>query len=442
MIREPIEQLINSPLVYTRGMNFPKPEEIRIYDSTLRDGEQTPGIAYTPEQKMEIVKQLSDIGVHIVDMGFPGVSESERQALRLIMQAKKRGEIREDFEIVVMCRSNQRDIDATIQVLDDLKLAPSEVTFFIFTSGSDLHVKYKLGKTLLKAGGRSEDEWLDTPVSWYREANLKLQCDAIRYARSQGVAQVEFGGEDGSRGDIPYITEIFNAGMKAGATRPSFSDTVGCLTPEATRQQIGYVVEHLEPKGTPLLVHFHNDYGLGTINTITALAAGAKAFCANVNGYGERAGNANLAEVVTALKFLYGVEIPGFKYEKLNELSRFVERMAGLPVQAHAPIVGMNVFSHESGIHTHGVLIDRRIYEAIPSEAVGGQQRFVYGKHSGGQVVEHGLRAHESDLRAAGVSLDNELIVRVTEEVNSLGLSEDDLVTIAISLAKSGAGAA
>jgi isopropylmalate/homocitrate/citramalate synthase len=414
--REPITQLIRDPREFTRDVKFPPSSELRIYDTSLRDGEQMPGIAYTPEQKYEICRRLSDIGVHIMDVGFPAVSEDERRSLQLIMQGKRKGEIRSDLDVVVMCRSNSKDIDATLTALEAIHVAPSDVTFFIFTSGSDLHMKYKIGKTLLAREGRNESEWLDLPLSFYRQANIRMQCDAIRYARGNGVRYVEFGGEDGSRGDVDYFIELFREGIKAGGTRPSWPDTVGCLTPEATRWFCSRIVAALPPE-IPLLNHFHNDYGLATINCITSLACGFKAFTVTANGYGERAGNVPLHQVVTALRVLYGVEIPGFKYEKLRELARFMESVSGFPIEAHEPIIGANVFSHESGIHTHAMLIDPRMYEAVPASLVGAQMQFVYGKHSGLSVIESTLRKHEARLRQAGVTLDSELSKRVLEEV-------------------------
>jgi len=414
--QEPIAQLIRDPRDFTRDVSFPPSLELRIYDTSLRDGEQMPGIAYTPEQKYEICRRLSDIGVHIMDVGFPAVSEDERRSLQLIMQGKRKGEIRADLDVVVMCRSNAKDIDSTLTALEAINVAPSDVTFFIFTSGSDLHMKYKIGKTLLAREGRNESEWLGLPLSFYRQANIRMQCDAIRYARSKGVRYVEFGGEDGSRGDVDYFIELFREGIKAGGTRPSWPDTVGCLTPEATRWFCSRIVAALPPE-IPLLNHFHNDYGLATINCITSLACGFKAFTVTANGYGERAGNVPLHQVVTALRVLYGVEIPGFKYENLRELARFMESVSGFPIEAHEPIIGANVFSHESGIHTHAMLIDPRMYEAVPASLVGGQMQFVYGKHSGLSVIESTLRKHEARLRQAGVTLDSELSKRVLEEV-------------------------
>lgn len=452
--REPIERLIRDPRDFTRDVGLPLGSELRIYDTSLRDGEQMPGIAYTPEQKFEICKRLSDIGVHIMDVGFPAVSEDERRSLQLIMEGKKRGEIRPDLDVVVMCRSNEADIDATLRALEAIDVAPSEVTFFVFTSGSDLHMKYKIGKTLLAREGKPESEWLDLPLQFYRQANIRMQCDAIRYARSNGVRYVEFGGEDGSRGDVDYFIELFKAGIAAGGTRPSWPDTVGCLTPEATRWYCSRIAAAL-PKDITLLNHFHNDYGLATANCIASLECGFKAFTVTANGYGERAGNVYLHQVVTALRVLYGVEIPGFKYHKLRELARFMESVSGVPIQAHEPIVGANVFTHETGIHAHAMLIDRRMYEAVPADLVGGEMRFVFGKHSGLNVIDATLRKHADRLARAGVAVDQGLSKRVLEEVkrvreerarttgvadlvaqyyenlNRLGLTEDDVLGIA-----------
>ena len=452
--REPIEQLIRNPREFTRDVKFPDPKELRIYDTSLRDGEQMPGIAYTPETKYEICKRLSNIGVHIMDVGFPAVSEDERRSLQLIMQGKRKGEIRQDLDVVVMCRSTNADIDATLTALEAIDVSPDQVTFFIFTSGSDLHMKYKIGKALLAREGKLASEWLDLPLEFYRQANIRMQCDAIRYARSKGVTRVEFGGEDGSRGDVDYFIELFKEGLKAGATRPSWPDTVGCLTPEATRWYSTRIYEAM-PKGVTLLNHFHNDYGLATINCITSLACGWKAFTVTANTYGERAGNVPLHQIVTALNVLYGVVIPGFQYNKLRELARFMEQVSGYPIQAHEPIIGANVFSHESGIHTHAMLIDRRMYEAVPAELVGAQMNFVFGKHSGLSAIEATLKKHEDRLARAGIKVDSDLSRRVLDEVkrvreerartgrtadivaqyyeniNRLGLTEDDVLRIA-----------
>lgn len=456
-LREPIEQLIRDPKEFTRGIPFPEPAEIRLYDETLRDGEQMPGICYTPAQKLEIAKTLAEVGVHAMSVGFPAASEGDRRTLQLVMDAKRRGEMG-GVEIVVMCRSNRKDIDVTAATLREVGVDPSKVTFFIFTSGSDLHLKYKIGKTLLRFEGRDESSWLDLPLEFYRNANVRLQCDAIRYAREQGVETIEFGAEDGSRGDADYFIGYFKAGLEAGGTRPAWPDTVGCLTPEAMRWYGNRIIGAL-PKGLPVVAHLHNDYGLATINAITATSCGFKVISVTANGYGERAGNVKLHEYTVALRVLYGIEIPGFRYDKLRDLARFMERMSGMPMQQHEPIVGSKVFTHESGIHTHGVLIDRRIYEAVPSELVGGATSFVFGKHSGVALVEDTLRKHAA-IAERGVEVTTELAHRVTEEIKrlreeraasnaseaaidhyeaamrKLSISEDDVATIAIAIAK------
>jgi isopropylmalate/homocitrate/citramalate synthase len=418
MLREPIESLIRDPKEFTRGMAFPDPAEIRIYDETLRDGEQMPGVCYTPPQKLEIAKALAAVGVHVMSVGFPAASEGDRRTLQLIMEAKRRGELG-DVEIVVMCRSNKNDIDITVKTLRDAGIHPREVTFFVFTSGSDLHLKYKIGKTLLRYEGRDENEYLDLPLSFFREANVHLQCDAIKHARECGVERIEFGAEDGSRGDVEYFIEYFKAGLAAGGTRPAWPDTVGTLTPEATRWYCSRIVAGL-PQGLPIVAHLHNDYGLGTVNAITATACGFKVVSVTANGYGERAGNVKLHEFVVALRVLYGIELPGFKYEKLRELARFMERMSGIPLQQHEPIVGSKVFAHESGIHTQAMLIDRRMYEAVPNELVGGSTTWVFGKHTGAALVDDTLRRHRDRLSRAGIEPTSELAHRVTDEVKRL----------------------
>jgi len=417
-LREPIERLIRDPREFTKNLPFPDPSQIRIYDETLRDGEQMPGVCYTPEQKYEIAKRLADIGVHIMSVGFPAASAGDCKTLQLVMEGKRRGELG-NTEIVVMCRSNPKDIDVTIQALQEVNVSPSEVTFFIFTSGSDLHLKYKIGKTLLKLERRDESEWLDLPLEFYRNANIKLQCDAIRYAKSKGVTFVEFGAEDGSRGDVDYFIRYFKECLAAGGDRPAWPDTVGCLTPEAARWYCSRIVAGM-PRGLPMVCHFHNDYGLGTINAITAVSAGFKVVSVTANGYGERAGNVKLHEFVTALNVLYGVEIPGFRYDKLRDLARFMERMSGIPMQQHEPIVGEKVFAHESGIHTHAMLIDRRMYEAVPAHLVGAEMSWVFGKHSGVALVEDTLRKHADELAGNGVEVTSDLAHRVTEEIKKL----------------------
>jgi len=413
-LREPLNDLIHQPEDFTKHLNFPPPERIKIYDSTLRDGEQMPGVALSPGQKYQIARELADMGVHIFDLGFPFAALSDRHALQLIVQGKRNGEIREDVELLVMCRSTRSDIDITIQTLEEINVDVTELTFFIFTSGSDLHLKYKIGRSLLKREGRDLSEWLDLPVEFYREANLKMMCEAISYARDHGVTSIEYGGEDGSRSDLEYTIELAKAGYAAGGTRYSFPDTVGCFTPEGVDYYIPRIVKEFPNRD--LVVHFHNDFGLAGINTVRAMSHGINIPTVTVNGMGERAGNAPLHQVVCMLKLLYGVDIPGFKYDRLIKVRRMLEEFSGIPVSAHEPIIGEGVFTHESGIHTAGLLIHPSIYQVIPPELLGREIKYVFGKHTGAAAVKDVLTRpqYRAGLERDGVEITQELIDAVT----------------------------
>jgi isopropylmalate/homocitrate/citramalate synthase len=367
-----------------------------------------PGVAMSPRHKYELARALSDIGVHIMDVGFPAVSESERETLRLVLEGRRRGELREDLEVLCMMRSSPADIDATMGVIDELGYPRDEVSYFIFTSASDLHVKYKLGRTLLAREGIPASEWLELPVEFYRDANVRMLCDAIRYARSAGAKLVEFGGEDGSRADPEYVCRLHREGLEAGGARPSTPDTVGCYSPYAVGAYISQI--KAATPDAPLVVHFHNDLGLGAWNTVVALGRGAEVFTTSVNGIGERTGNAPMHQVLLQLRYLFGIEIPGFRYEKLRDLAHLAERLTGIPVSPTEPGIGLNVFSHESGIHTAGMLIHPEIYQFIPPADLGADVRYVYGKHSGAMVIEHALKQQ-------GVQADPALVARVMDEV-------------------------
>jgi isopropylmalate/homocitrate/citramalate synthase len=237
--------------------------------------------------------------------------------------------------------------------------------------------------------------------------------------------------------------------MKAGGTRPSTPDTVGCYSPFAVREYIP-AIKAAAPNA-PLVVHFHNDLGLGAWNTVTALGSGAEVFTTSVNGIGERTGNAPMHQVLMQLRYLFGIEIPRFKFDKLRTLARYLERVSGVPVQPTEPGIGLDVFSHESGIHTAGMLIHPAIYQFIPPADFGAETSYVYGKHSGALVIEHALRH-------AGIRPERELVANVLAEVkrireeraersdfsafhrqyydhlNRMGLTAEDVVDIAKAL--------
>jgi isopropylmalate/homocitrate/citramalate synthase len=249
---------------------------------------------------------------------------------------------------------------------------------------------------LAKREGRGTAEAEQLPISFYRESNLRMVQEVISYARSQGVHHMELAAEDASRSHIDYLIRLVRVAAEAGVERYGFADTTGSLTPESTRF---YLVQLRKSLGKlPILTHFHNDFDLATINTIVALSLGIPIFSCTVNGIGERAGNTSLHAVVVALKLLYDITIPNFKYEKLWGLRRLVEGISGLPLQAHEPVVGINTFAHESGIHVHGVMTEPRTYEPIPPELVGGERRFVFGKHGGTGLVRAFLEKHAAEF--------------------------------------------
>src|SRR3989339_195620 len=378
--REPLSKLINDPKKFTKHLKFPKPDKIRIYDDTLRDGEQMPGVIFSPEQKLRLAKLLSKMGIHTMDVAFPVNGETDQKALKLCVAAQKKGEIRKDVEILAMCRSNTKDIDIVINTLAEIGAKPDDVSILVLSTISDLHIKYKLGRTLLRREGKSEKDWMKTPLEFYREANTALICDAIKYGKSKGINRIEFASEDSSRGNIEYGVKWAKACVKAGGTRMCFSDTCGVFTPESV------------------------DYYMG----VTA------------NGLGERAGNTSLHQTVMILKDLYGVEIPGFRYDMLHELRQEVEKASGICIQPHEPIIGEGVFAHESGIHTAGILIHPSIYQVIREEEVGGKRRFVFGKHSGAGAVEDVLKQNEKLLKSKGIEITDELIMKALKKVKAI----------------------
>jgi isopropylmalate/homocitrate/citramalate synthase len=407
---EGFENLVHLPTVYTSELKFPAPGQILLSDTTLRDGEQCPGVAFNPRQKLEIAKALDDIGIHIIDLGFPATSKSDEEALSLILEAKKEGVLKPETDLLVTCRANRDDVDYALKVLIENAAKPSDVTFFVFTAGSDLQVKYKIGKTLLKREGVSEQEWLKRPVKFYRDANIRLITDIIRMLKDRGVNSIEAGcAEDGSRSDINYLIELIGSVIDAGATRIAFADTIGILTPESSAFYFSNLRKHFPD--IPIIAHCHDDYGLATINSLTALSNGATGIACTVNGIGERAGNTALHTVVGSLYALYGVVLPR---------SRLVENSSGLPLQVNEPIVGKNVFTHESGIHLAGILIDPRIYSHIPPETFGSSSKFIFGKHSGRHAVEKVLRENSEIFEKLGIKLDDDLINRSLKMVKSI----------------------
>ncbi len=348
---------------------------IRVLDTTLRDGEQTPGVALAPEQKLEIARALDEFGVDVIEAGAAITSEGERRAMKLIADAGLRA------EICSFTRALPVDIDAA--------LACGVDSVHLVVPVSDIHIQHKLRKT--------------------REQVKEMALGAVRYALDHGLV-VELSAEDATRADPAFMKELFLAGLKEGAQRLCVCDTVGVATPERMRELFMDLVKDIKAQ---IAVHCHDDFGMATTNTVAAVQAGAQEIHVTVNGLGERAGNAALEEVVLALMHLYGFQT-NIKLEKMYGVSRLVERHTGMPVPLTKAIVGENAFSHEAGIHTHGVLAYPPTYEPISPEVVGHHRRLIFGKHVGTHAIE-------SELKRIGLEPTKGQVQEIFEQIKRLG---------------------
>jgi D-citramalate synthase len=421
-LSEPLDSLARMPRTYTGHLTFPAPENIFLYDDTLRDGEQMPGVAFSPAQKLKLAGLLAEMGIDVMDVAFPISSASDRQALIDILKAQRAGTLRASLDVLAMCRAVPGDIDCVLECVASAGARPGDVSVLILSTLSDLHLKYKLGRALLRQDGRPESTWLDTPLDFYRDANIRMITAAVRYARERGIERVEFAAEDASRSDLGYALRWAEANVAAGGTRFCFSDTLGVFTPEGVDHYFPPIVRALKSQqgGCQLTAHFHNDFGLGALNTVRAVMHGATHPSLTANGIGERAGNTSIHQFVMVLKELYGVTLPRFRYDKLHELRRAVEEASGVPIMQHEPIIGEGVFAHESGMHTAGILIHPAIYQFIREHEVGGTRRFVFGKHSGTGAVEEALTKHAARLEAQGMTVDGDLAAGLLERVKEL----------------------
>lgn len=370
------------------------PEKIRVFDTTLRDGEQTPGVSLTPENKLRIAQRLDELGVDVIEAGFAAVSEGEMEAVKLIAGAALRA------EICSASRGVRGDIDAVAKSGAD--------SIHLIIPVSDLHIEAKLRKT--------------------RKQVLGITRDMVRYAKDCGLV-VELSAEDATRADFDFLKKVFATGIEAGADRIVACDTVGVLTPERSYKFYGDLRKSLN---VPVVsVHCHDDFGMAVANTVAALHAGANQFHATINGLGERAGNASLEEIVVSLMALYKLKL-NIKTEKLYGISQFVSRLTGVYVQPNKAIVGENAFTHESGIHTQGMLANSSTYEPIAPELVGGTRRLAPGKHSGSA----GIKAALSDM---GLAPSEEQLMEIFNRVKTVGdkgkiVTDADLLAIAESV--------
>lgn len=329
-------------------------DPIVFWDETLRDGEQMPGVHFSPEEKLRVAERLSDIGIPLLNAGIPVVSEEEARAVRLLADAGLKA------KILAAGRTVARDVDAVIE--------SGATHIAIFVAASEVHLRFKLKMS--------------------QEEVVAASRATIRQAKEAGL-HVAFVTEDTVRAPLDFVERLYGEATTAGADRLVVSDTVGIMTPLTFRWYLTEFVRRVRPKDWS--VHCHNDFGLAVANTLTALELGATSPHVCVNGLGERSGNASLEEVVMALECLYGVKT-GLKTERLFELSKLVEELSGVPLAANKALVGYNSFSHEAGIHTHGILAHTLTYEPIQPETVGRQRQMILGKHTGRAAVVEKLK--------------------------------------------------
>ncbi len=349
---------------------------IAIFDTTLRDGEQAPGIALRPDEKVEIGEQLERLGVDVIEAGFAASSPGDFEGVRAVAEAV------EHVTVASLCRASATDIDAAAAALAD---APrSRIHVFLATSA--LHMEKK----------------------------LRLQPDEVVAAASSTVAracasvdEVEFSCEDATRSDPDFVATVCGAAVEAGATTINLPDTVGYMLPTEYAAFIGYVRDRCpELEGVTLSAHCHDDLGLAVANSLAALGAGVQQLECTVNGIGERAGNASLEEIVMAMR-VRGDALDAHTEIDLSQIgaaSRLVERLTNYPVPPNKAIVGANAFAHEAGIHQDGLLKDVATYQIIDPSELGLEMTLPLGKHSG-------RHAFSQACLAAGFSLDEDELV-------------------------------
>ncbi|MGH2513810.1 MAG: 2-isopropylmalate synthase [Candidatus Limnocylindrales bacterium] len=349
------------------------PGSVRIFDTTLRDGEQAPGAGLTAAEKLEVARQLVRLRVDVIEAGFPAASPGDFEAVRRIAE-ETRG-----VAVAALARCRDGDPQRAVEAIRNAE----RPHLHVFIATSDIHLKHKLRI--------SRDEALRQATQWVAFGRRELGRDA----------EIEFSAEDASRTDLDYLLEIYEAVVAAGASTVNIPDTVGYAIPAEFGRLVGRVVERVGSAAT-VSVHCHNDLGLATANTLAAVQAGARQVEVTINGLGERAGNASLEEVVMALR-TRPTQFPDLgsrvQTEQITAASRLVSYLTGFAVQPNKAVVGGNAFAHESGIHQDGMLKHSGTYEIMTPESVGlSRSTLVMGKHSGRHAFKTKLKELGFDL--------------------------------------------
>ncbi len=358
--------------------------KISFYDSTLRDGEQMPGISFSQRQKLAIARVLDDMRVPQIEAGFPACSEGERNAIKAIVAE------RFDARILGLARLVKGDLDHAIECGID--------TALLFVPCSEVQITHSSIKK--------------------EEIPRKIEF-AVDYLKKHGV-RPSFSTMDSTRGDVAFQLHLFETALRAGARRIGVTDTIGCIAPDAFERFVLQIKNKINALGLgkigdeiELSVHCHNDFGLALANGLAGVRAGATAVATTTTGIGERAGNVPTEQFVMAMKHLYNVDL-GIKTECFGKLSRMIARYAKLRLPKNAPFIGDNAFSHESGVHVQAVLVEPFAYEPVSPESVGNRRRIMLGKHSG-------LAGLKDALGKMEVRLSEEEITGLLEEVKRLG---------------------
>ena len=380
-------------------------KKIKIFDTTLRDGEQSPGASLTIQEKLIIAKQLAKLGVDVIEAGFPISSEGDFEAVKLISQKIK------GPAICSLARTTKADID---RAWEAVKYA-EKPRIHTFIATSQIHIEKKLRKT--------------------KEEVIDMVKEAVSYAKTK-CKDVEFSPEDAARTDIDYMCDVVRAAVNSGATTVNIPDTVGYSEPAEFGARIKAVFEkvpEVEKKKVVISVHCHNDLGLAVANSLEAIKNGATQVECTVNGIGERAGNCSMEEVVMNLKTrkdFFKDFYSSINTREIHKTSRLVSNLTGLMVQRNKAVVGGNAFAHEAGIHQHGVISDKLTYEIMKPEEVGWMgDNLVIGKHSGKHAVE-------ATLKEIGYELSKEQVQKIMQKVKELAdkqkkVQKDDIIAIA-----------
>jgi 2-isopropylmalate synthase len=386
---------------------------VSIFDTTLRDGEQSPGCSMNLREKVRMAIKLQDLGVDIIEAGFPIASEGDFDAVRAVASQCK------EVKVAALCRTAPQDVARAAEALK----AAAHPRIHTFCATSDIHLEHKLKKT--------------------RAEVIEMTRAAVQQAR--GYAEdVEFSAEDATRSDIDYLCEVLDVAVDAGASVLNVPDTVGYTTPLEYMHLVQQVRERVvRDRDVIISVHCHNDLGLAVANSLAAIEAGARQIECTINGIGERAGNASLEEIVMALH-VRADRLPFETNVKTSELyptSQLLSSIVGFDVQPNKAIVGRNAFAHEAGIHQHGVINNPLCYEIMTPESVGvPANSLVLGKHSGRHALALRYTELGYDVNAAELEAAYQNFTNLADRKKRI--YDQDLISLLSNAARAGAAAA